>query len=100
MEDDEIRVIKAGPEYSEPAYISDIINSIEPVIDTVLSLTKAVMEMSVAGRYSQDEKFRAASVRAFKQVGDAIEGLKSVRFEMDLLKSQPPEGIKDESPTE
>lgn len=92
MQDDE--VITLGPEHSEPAYMSDIIDAIEPVMETVMALTKAVLEMSVAGRSSEDEEFRDASERAFNQVGEAIEGLKRVRFEMDLMRSRAPDSTK------
>lgn len=89
MHDDE--VVTLGPEYSEPAYMSDIINTVDPIMETVMALTKAVLEMAVAGRASDDDSFREAANRAFSQVGEAIEGMKRVRFEIDLLKSRPPE---------
>lgn len=92
MQDDE--GVTLGPEYSEPAYMADIIDAIDPVMETVIALTKAVLEMSVAGRSSDDEIFREASDRAFKQVGEAIEGMKRVRFEMDLMRSRAPDTEK------
>ncbi|MNJ59910.1 hypothetical protein D3C77_556170 [compost metagenome] len=80
--------------------MADIISAVNPLMDSVMALTKAVMEMSVAGRSSSDEKFRDASERAFVQVGDAIEGLKRTRFELDLLASQPPEGERSDAADE
>lgn len=92
MTDKDESDLKLG--YREPACMSDIVDAIDPVMETVMALTKAVLELSVAGRSSDDEAFRSASNRAFTQIGEAIEGLKRVRLEMDLMKSRAPDASK------
>lgn len=96
MSDEEVTVIHE--EHPGTAQLSDLIQTIEPVMETMVALTKAVMELSIAGRKSDDPDLQRASDKAFSSVGDALKGLNSLEFEISLLKGTPPKakGATDE----
>lgn len=82
-------------EHDSPAYISDVIHAVEPIMTSLIALTKAVMELSVAGRKSGDPDFELASQKAFKSVGEALQGLNDLESELGLLKGMPPSAKGD-----
>ncbi|MCS4284443.1 hypothetical protein M2396_002739 [Pseudomonas sp. BIGb0278] len=89
MSDEEATVVR--DEHPAPAHLSDLIHAIEPVMETMVALTKAVMELSIAGRQSEDQDIKRASLKAFSCVGDALKSLNELKFEIGLLKGAPPE---------
>ena len=89
MSDEKVTV--ARDEHAAPAHLSDLIHAIEPAMETMVALTKAVMELSIAGRKSEDPDLQKASQKAFSSVGDALKGLNELKFEIELMKGAPPE---------
>lgn len=92
---DETKAFDPGDEHI--IHVAELRFVMMPVMDSLLALTGAVMEMSIAGKNSEDRIVSEASSRAFAQVGKSLEAMKNIRSYLDTLDGiLPPDGNRED----
>ncbi|EOE7417517.1 hypothetical protein [Pseudomonas aeruginosa] len=81
----------------EPVTKEEFRAVIDPMMDCILSLAKATMELSAAGKRFEDSDFSRASSRAFYEVGRTIRAMRHVQDILSTFDMKAPEqDLRDE----